>query len=245
MMAESLVMIKWQQMLDVGPPSALILPSMDSSRQSGNTPQRFWSMLATSQRCFNGLRCGGSIWGQWTMMIDDLVLLTWHVIVLEGAHHHLVRWLHCCSAVTHSEAGKWASHHSTTNRSSNHLSSGHVVYAKFWSYQAMLWRKYQTIRAGQALFILLPNCGEFMHIVASVSCSCLTGSDVVFSCFCSSATTFKMYWIPIDFSTNPPYKKQLFELLLPFRHCDSSLLLRYKYQLLDCGCREKVKWCYL
>ncbi len=97
----------------------------------------------------------------------------------------------------------------------------HVLYAKFWPYHLNVAAEIKTHQTRQRFSnLLLSNFGDPVWIVASVSCSYLTGAapGVVFCCCSSSASGFDVLCVQRWYSAYLGCNEWLFELLLPFYH---------------------------
>ncbi len=97
--------------------------------------------------------------------------------------------------------------------------SFHVLYTKFWPHHLNVTAEIETHQTRQRFSNLLSsNFVEPVRIVASVSCSWLTGAapGVVFCCWSPSASGFNVLCVQRWYSAYLGCNEWLFELLLPF-----------------------------
>ncbi len=173
---------------------------------------------------------------------DDLSFVTWCVILLEVA---IRRWVYCshkgmdmisnntqlgCGGLNNAQlvlsGPKCAKKISLpppawTLRQGRMDPRFHVLYAKFWPYHLNVAAETETHQIRQRFSnLLLSNFGEPVWIVASVSCSYLTGAapGVVFCCCSPSASGFDVLCVQRWYSAYLGCNEWLFELLLPFYH---------------------------
>ncbi len=164
---------------------------------------------------------------------DDLSFVIRCIILLEVA---IIRWVHCSHKGM--DMFKICSNPKCANKISptplhHHqhqpelLRQGrmdpyfHVLYTKFWPYHLNVAAEIETHQTRQRFSnLLLSNFGELVRIVASVSCSELTGAapGVVFCCCRPSASGFDVLCVQRWYSAYLGCNEWLFELLLPFYH---------------------------
>ncbi len=120
---------------------------------------------------------------------------------------------------------KYPPHHYTTtlNRwdKAGWIHAFMFFYAKFWPYHLNVAEEFESHQTRKRFSnLLLSNFGDPVRIVASVSCSYLTGAapGVVFYCCSPSALGFDVLCIQRWYSTYLGCNEWLFELLLPFYH---------------------------
>ncbi len=122
---------------------------------------------------------------------------------------------------------KYPPHHYTTTTSLNCWDKAGWIhafmffYAKFWPYHLNVAAELETHQNRQHFSnLLLSNFGESVEIVASVSCSYLTGAapGVVFCSCIPSASGFDVLCVQRWYSAYLGCNERLFELLLSFYH---------------------------
>ncbi len=215
-----------------------MIASLSCCRFVGCTSMMRLSRSTTSQRCFIWLRsgdCGGHLSKVNTLscsrnqseMISALrhgVVYCWKKPSEDGYTVVIKGWTW---SATISPAPLHHHHQPEPLRQGRMDPCFHVLYTKFWLYHLNA-AEIKTHQIRQRFInLLLSNFGEPVWIVASVSCSYLTGvaPGVVFCCCSPSASGFDVLCIQRWYSTYLGCNEWLFELLLLSSLTSLSILL--------------------